>query len=51
LIQVFSYQLSVKEIKAPIAEEMKTFEQKFKDSLKSKTPLLDKITQIGRAHV
>jgi octaprenyl-diphosphate synthase len=36
--------LSVKEIKAPIAEEMKTFEQKFKDSMKSNTALLDKIT-------
>ncbi len=36
--------LSVKEIKAPIAEEMVNFEKKFKDSMKSQTSLLDKIT-------
>lgn len=36
--------LSVAEIKAPIEEEMKSFELKFKESMKSDTPLLDKIT-------
>lgn len=35
----------VKEIKAPIEEEMKLFEQKFKESMSTQTPLLDKITQ------
>ena len=34
----------VKEIKAPIEEEMKKFEPWFRDSMKSKIPLLDKIT-------
>ena len=36
--------LSVEEIKAPVKEEMKAFETKFKASMKSNTPLLDKIT-------
>lgn len=36
--------MTVAEISAPIAEEMKSFEQKFKESMKSETPLLDKIT-------
>jgi len=36
--------LSVEEIKAPVKEEMKVFETKFKASMKSTTPLLDKIT-------
>ena len=31
-------------IKAPVAEHMKIFENKFKDSMKSSVPLLDKIT-------
>jgi octaprenyl-diphosphate synthase len=31
-------------IKAPVAEHMKIFESKFKDSMKSSVPLLDKIT-------
>lgn len=35
---------SVKEIKAPIADEMKEFEIRFRDSMKSHAPLLDKIT-------
>lgn len=32
-------------IKAPIAKELELFEQKFRDSMKSKTPLLDAITR------
>ncbi len=36
--------LTVKEIKEPVAEEMKLFEEKFKASLKSEVALLDKIT-------
>ena len=35
----------VEEIKKPISEEMKLFEQKFYESMKSNVPLLDKITQ------
>ncbi|MEO0404369.1 MAG: polyprenyl synthetase family protein, partial [Bacteroidota bacterium] len=35
---------TVAQIKAPISEEMKHFEAHFKESMKSKTPLLDKIT-------
>ena len=35
---------SVKEIKKPIATEMEIFEKKFRDSMKSNIPLLDKIT-------
>ena len=34
----------VKQIKAPVAEEMKLFEEKFKASMKSSVPLLDRIT-------
>jgi octaprenyl-diphosphate synthase len=34
----------VDQIKAPISEEMKLFESRFKESMKSSTPLLDKIT-------
>ena len=34
----------VTEIKAPVSEEMKLFEEKFKASMKSKVPLLDRIT-------
>jgi octaprenyl-diphosphate synthase len=34
----------IDQIKAPIASEMETFESKFRDSMKSKVPLLDKIT-------
>lgn len=34
----------VDQIKAPIASEMDTFETKFRDSMKSQVPLLDKIT-------
>ncbi|MCB0761426.1 MAG: polyprenyl synthetase family protein [Flavobacteriales bacterium] len=36
--------LTVESIKSPIAEEMQTFESRFKDAMKSSTPLLDKIT-------
>jgi octaprenyl-diphosphate synthase len=35
---------TVKAIKAPIVTEMENFEQKFKSSMKSKAPLLDRIT-------
>lgn len=35
---------SLDKIKAPIREEMKIFEAKFKDSMQSQVPLLDKIT-------
>ncbi len=34
----------VKNIKAPVSEELKLFEQKFKLSMKSQVPLLDRIT-------
>jgi octaprenyl-diphosphate synthase len=37
--------MTVNEIKAPIQEEMEAFELKFKSSMKSAVPLLDKITQ------
>ncbi|MDX1445244.1 polyprenyl synthetase family protein [Lishizhenia sp.] len=36
--------LSVKEIKAPIASELDEFEIRFKQTMQSKVPLLDKIT-------
>lgn len=36
--------MTVNEIKAPIAKEMEEFELKFKSSMKSSVPLLDKIT-------
>lgn len=36
--------LSIKDIKAPIQREMEEFEVKFKSSMKSSVPLLDKIT-------
>ncbi|SHG16849.1 octaprenyl-diphosphate synthase [Chryseobacterium vrystaatense] len=35
----------VEEIKRPINEEMKLFEQKFYESMQSKVPLLDKVTR------
>ena len=35
--------LSIKEIKKPISNEMNVFEDKFKSSLKTRVPLLDKI--------
>ncbi len=35
--------LKIKDIKLPISEEMNLFESKFKDSLKTDVPLLDKI--------
>lgn len=35
---------TVDQIKAPIQQEMESFERKFKDSMKSSVPLLDKIT-------
>ena len=37
--------MTVKEILAPIETEMQLFEVRFKESMKSKVPLLDKITQ------
>ncbi|MEZ4937136.1 MAG: polyprenyl synthetase family protein [Crocinitomicaceae bacterium] len=36
--------MTVKEIKAPIAEELLVFEEKFKAAMQSEVPLLDKIT-------
>jgi octaprenyl-diphosphate synthase len=36
--------ISIKEIKAPIKEELLVFEKKFRESMRSRTPLLDKIT-------
>ncbi|NNC94726.1 MAG: polyprenyl synthetase family protein [Chitinophagales bacterium] len=36
--------LSLEEIKKPVAEDLKRFEDKFKQAMKSKTPLLDRIT-------
>ncbi|GAB4136618.1 MAG: polyprenyl synthetase family protein [Bacteroidia bacterium] len=35
----------IDDIKAPVAEEMAVFEQRFRQSMKSSVPLLDKITQ------
>lgn len=35
---------SLKDIKQPIAQELKAFEQHFRDSMQSSVPLLDKIT-------
>ena len=35
---------SITEIKSPVAAEMENFEQKFRASMKSSVPLLDKIT-------
>lgn len=35
----------VEEIKAPIAQEMRIFEQKFYESMQSNVPLLDKVTR------
>src|SRR3954470_18406336 len=37
--------MTVDQIKAPVAKEMEAFEAKFKDSMKSSVPLLDKITR------
>ena len=37
--------MTVNEIKAPVAHEMEQFELKFKSSMKSTVPLLDKITR------
>ncbi len=37
--------MTLKEIKAPISGHVKTFEQRFKDYMKSKVPLLDTITR------
>ena len=36
--------MAVKEIMAPITEEMKEFELRFRSSMKSKVPMLDKVT-------
>ena len=35
---------SLASIKAPIESELKIFEQRFRESMRSKVPLLDKIT-------
>jgi octaprenyl-diphosphate synthase len=35
---------TVEQIKAPVAQELELFEDKFRDSMKSSVPLLDKIT-------
>ena len=35
---------TMNKIKAPIAEELKIFEKRFREAMKSKVPLLDKIT-------
>lgn len=37
--------ITLDHIKAPIAKELELFEQKFRDSMKSNTPLLDAITR------
>lgn len=37
--------MTLKEIKAPVEEHVKVFESRFRDSMKSKVPLLDKITR------
>jgi octaprenyl-diphosphate synthase len=37
--------MTLDEIRAPIEEHMKTFEKRFRDSMKSKVPLLDTITR------
>ncbi|MAC94234.1 MAG: polyprenyl synthetase [Flavobacteriales bacterium] len=37
-------EISLNQIKAPIKEEMQSFEKHFRDSMKSSVPLLDKIT-------
>ncbi len=36
--------VTLKEIKSPIAEELVVFEEKFKQAMKSKVPMLDRIT-------
>ncbi|MFM2286326.1 MAG: hypothetical protein RLZZ543_1823, partial [Bacteroidota bacterium] len=36
--------LNLDQIKAPIAKEMDVFERKFRESMKSSVPLLEKIT-------
>ncbi len=35
--------ISLEEIKAPVSEELSTFEQRFKESVKSSVPLLDRV--------
>lgn len=35
----------IEKIKLPVADEMNLFEEKFRQSMKSSIPLLDKITQ------
>ncbi|MDX2001610.1 MAG: polyprenyl synthetase family protein [Chitinophagales bacterium] len=36
--------MELKQIKSPIAEELEIFEEKFKQSMKSRVPLLDRVT-------
>jgi len=42
---IYSVSNIVEEIKKPINEEMKLFEQKFYESMQSRVPLLDKVTR------
>lgn len=44
MLTLFKKKKSLKDIKAPIAAEMKTFDAHFKKSIASRIPLLDKIT-------
>ncbi len=37
--------MTLEEIKAPVDHHMRTFEKRFRDSMKSKVPLLDKVTR------
>ena len=41
---VAPYMINLSEIKKPISDELDLFEEKFKQSMKSSTPLLDRIT-------
>ena len=36
--------MNIHQIKGPVSDEMDAFEQKFRDSMRSSVPLLDKIT-------
>jgi octaprenyl-diphosphate synthase len=36
--------VELKEIKSPIADELKIFEEKFKESMRSRVPMLDRVT-------
>jgi octaprenyl-diphosphate synthase len=43
-IQKFQFSLKLDDIKQPIASELDTFEERFRASMRSQVPLLDKIT-------